>query len=107
MLLKCLWFALLFSTGACSTITHGKPFDTTRVRDIQEGVQDKDLIKTWFGKPDQTAYRLTENLNGCVELWQWFHVRREIDGSTVGELLMVQFDAVGKVCVRDFFQIKR
>jgi outer membrane protein assembly factor BamE (lipoprotein component of BamABCDE complex) len=87
-------------TGAgCATV--GRQFDTTHVNDIRKGAQDKAQIRAWFGEPYQTA-PLQGNPAGCVERWQWTHAHSVAGGRTESQVLIVDFDAAGKVCDNAF-----
>lgn len=95
---------LSFLVG-CATV--GTKWDTTHVNDIQKGVQDKAQITAWFGEPQSRISPLRNNPSGCVERWQWTYAHSAVAGSTVSDVLVVDFDAAGKVCDNAFSQIKK
>jgi hypothetical protein len=89
----------------CATV--GKKFDTTHVNDIQKGAHDKQQVTAWFGEPNQITSPLQAHPAGCVERWQWTYAHSVAGGSTVSEVLIVDFDAAGKVCDNAFSQVKQ
>lgn len=91
---------LFVFVAACATV--GRKFDTTHVNDIVKGQHDKQQITQWFGSPNQTTSPLTGNPAGCVERWQWTYAHSVAGGRTVSEVLIVDFDAAGKVCDNAF-----
>lgn len=91
---------LLLVVVACATV--GRKFDTTHVNDIRKDVHDKQQMRQWFGEPTQTVNPLASHPAGCVERWQWTYAHSVAGGSTVSEVLIVDFDPNGKVCDNAF-----
>lgn len=94
------WFlvlAVVVALGACATA--GKKFDRAHINDIQKGVQSREQIQEWFGKPYQVAKPLQENPAGCVERWTFVHAYASFGGTkTTSAALVVDFDKAGRVC---------
>ena len=65
-----------------------------------------DLHPSWFGAPHVTT-PLTGNPAGCVERWQYTYAHAVAGGSSVAEVLVVDFDPAGKVCDNAYSQIKQ
>ncbi|MBK8256820.1 MAG: hypothetical protein IPK82_29630 [Polyangiaceae bacterium] len=97
--------ALVAALFGCATV--GKKFDTTHVNDIQKGSHDKQQMTAWFGEPNQVTKPLSNHPQGCVERWQWTYAHAVAGGSTTSEVLIVDFDAAGKVCDNAFSQLKQ
>jgi len=97
--------ALVFLLAACATV--GRKFDTTHVNEIAKGIQDKQQMQQWFGPPTQTTSPLTGHPAGCVERWQWTYAHSVAGGRSVSEVLVVDFDAAGKVCDNAFSKINQ
>jgi len=87
--------ALTLIAGCASS---GRQFDASRTTEIQDGVQDKQTITSWFGEP-LTVAQLGGNSRGCVERWTYTYAHAVGFGSvTESHALVVDFDADGKVC---------
>jgi len=83
--------------GACATA--GRQFDRKHINDIQKGVQTKEEIRAWFGKPYQVTKPLAANPAGCVERWTYVHAYASYGGArTKSAALVVDFDKSDKVC---------
>jgi outer membrane protein assembly factor BamE (lipoprotein component of BamABCDE complex) len=84
----------------------GRQFSTTHVNDIQIGVQDKQTITDWFGKP-LTITNLSNNPKGCVERWIYTYAKAVGFGNvTESNSLVVDFNSNGKVCDQAYVKQK-
>jgi outer membrane protein assembly factor BamE (lipoprotein component of BamABCDE complex) len=94
------WLAavvVVAALGACATA--GQQFDRTHVNDIKKGVQTKEDIREWFGKPYQVTKPLSGHPAGCTERWSYVHAFASWGGAkTKSAALIVDFDKNGKVC---------
>ncbi|MCC6521536.1 MAG: hypothetical protein IT373_02640 [Polyangiaceae bacterium] len=100
------WLVLAASFAlGCATV--GKQFDTTHAGDVQKGTHDKAQMTAWFGEPHQKTSPLTGHPAGCVERWQWTYAHSVAGGSTVSDVLIVDFDGAGKVCDNAFSQVRQ
>ena len=92
--------------GGSASATGGRPFDTRHVNDIQKGTHEKAQMQSWFGPPFKTASPLQGHPSGCVERWVWVQSQATATGTTVTsvrmQMLVVDFDAAGKVCDHAF-----
>lgn len=84
----------------------GRPVDTEKTKSIQYGVQTKQDIETWFGKP--TAIGVGDqpgDPKDCQDLWEYQNMTfgQGRSGGT-GELLRVKFSEQEKVCHSDYFK---
>jgi hypothetical protein len=95
---------LSFLAG-CATV--GKKWDTTHANDVQRGVQDKQQMIAWFGEPTTRVSPLHNHPAGCVERWQWTYAHSVAGASTVSDVLVVDFDAAGKVCDNSYAQVRQ
>ena len=81
-----------------SCATAGKKFDRTHVNDIQDKVQDKNQIRSWFGEPYRVQ-PIAGSPAGCVERWTYVHAYSSHGGAkTTSASLVVDFDKSEKVC---------
>lgn len=96
---------VMLVAAACATV--GKSFDVTHANDIQKGQHDKAQIRAWFGEPHQVTSPLPSNPASCVERWQYTHAHSVAGGSTESQVLIVDFDAAGKVCDNAFSTLKQ
>ncbi len=98
LLLVCQIAALLagLPLAACATI--GEPFDTTHVAELRRGEQDRAQVKAWFGEPHQRTEPRPGETTDCVEHWHYGHADSTAGGTTHSDVLMVGFDAEGRVC---------
>lgn len=93
--LSMLFLVLLFV--ACASA--GKSIDKTHMDEITNGVQSKAQIRQWFGEPYTVKTGLTGHPSGCVERWTYEYAKAQGFGNvTYSEILVVDFDAEGKVC---------
>jgi hypothetical protein len=87
--------------AACATA--GNKVDRTHIDDIQNGAQNKDQIRTWFGEPYTIKTNLQGHPYGCVERWTFEYAKAQGFGTvTYSEMLVVDFDAEDKVCDHAF-----
>lgn len=69
----------------------GTPFDTSHMRDIRQGIDDKAKMVAWFGEPYETE---TLALGGtCVDRYRYQYAQ---PGQS--KVLFVDFDRNGAVC---------
>jgi len=95
VILVFLALSLALVAGCASS---GRQFDASRTSEIQNGVQDKQAITSWFGEP-LSVTPLGENSRGGVERWTYAYAHAVGFGSvTESYALVVDFDADGKVC---------
>ncbi len=94
----------LLGLAGCATV--GRQWDTTHANDLQKHAHDKAQVQSWFGAPHVTT-PLTGNPAGCVERWQYTYAHAVAGGSSVAEVLVVDFDPAGKVCDNAYSQIKQ
>ena len=88
---------LVLTVSACAS--SGNKIDTTHINDVQNGVQNKDRIRAWFGEPSSTTTGLQGQPNKCVERWVYSYARAVGFGKvTCSEALVVDFNARGMVC---------
>ena len=90
---------------ACATV--GRKWDTTHANDIQKGVHDKHQMTAWFGEPNARVSPLSNHPLGCVERWKWTYAHSVYGGSTVADVLVVDFDTAGRVCDNAYSQTKQ
>ncbi|MBU0482755.1 MAG: hypothetical protein KKG47_16805 [Proteobacteria bacterium] len=92
---------LLLTVAACATA--GTRIDRTHIDQVSNGVQDKAQIRAWFGEPYTIKTDLTGHPGGCVERWTFEYAKAQGFGKvTYSEILIVDFDAAGKVCDHAF-----
>ncbi len=93
------------SLAACATV--GKKWDTTHANDVQRGAHDKAQMVAWFGEPTSKVSPLRNSPFGCVERWQWTYAHAVAGGSSMSDVLVVDFDTAGKVCDNAFSQLEQ
>jgi outer membrane protein assembly factor BamE (lipoprotein component of BamABCDE complex) len=92
---------LIITIAACATA--GQKIDRTHIGEIKNGVQNKDQIRAWFGEPYTIKTNLEGHPSGCVERWTYEYAKAKGFGTvTYSEILIVDFDAEGKVCDHAF-----
>lgn len=93
------WVAAVMVIGAlCACATSGRKFDRTHVGDVKTGVQNKDQIRAWFGKP-VSMQTLASHPAGCTERWTYVHAYASWGGAkSTAAALIVDFDKAGMVC---------
>jgi len=93
----------LLGMTVISCATAGQKIDRTHLDEIQEGVQTKEQIRAWFGKPYTQLRGLSGHPKGCVERWTFEYAKARGRGTvTYQEILVVDFDQQGKVCDHAF-----
>ena len=84
----------------------GNPIDESKVKNIKNGVQTKQDIEAWFGKPENKSFKSSSNEpNVCGETWMYTHMVVNMNsgsGSPAMETLAVSFNKDGKVCDSTF-----
>lgn len=86
----------VLSIGCASA---GTRIDRTHVDDIANGAQSKSQIRAWFGEPYSVLKPLQGHPGGCTERWRYEYAEAQGFGNvTYQEVLIVDFDAEGKVC---------
>jgi hypothetical protein len=92
---------VILALTACATAGH--KINRTHINDIQNGVQDKAQIRSWFGEPYTIKTNLQGHPAGCVERWTFEYAKAKGFGKvTYSEILVVDFDSKGKVCDHAF-----
>ena len=92
-------FALLAFISCASA---GKQFDSTHT--IQNGVQDKNQIREWFGDPYQVQ-SISSSLSGCDERWTYIRSFWSWLGmKTKTATMIVYFSVNGKVCDHEYLE---
>lgn len=92
-----LTFSLAALTVGCASA--GSRIDRTHVDDIANGAQSKSQIRAWFGEPYSVLKPLQGHPSGCTERWRYEYAEAQGFGNvTYQEVLIVDFDAQGKVC---------
>jgi outer membrane protein assembly factor BamE (lipoprotein component of BamABCDE complex) len=97
-----LLLALFLGLSACATV--GRPFDTRHTSDVQPG-QDQAQIRAWFGTPWRIQ-NLTDHPTGCTTRWNYTYAHSTAGIHTTTEVLIVDFDAEGKVCAHGFHRLE-
>lgn len=93
--------SLLLVLTACANA--GRRVDRMHLDDIQNGTQTRDQIEAWFGEPYSVRTGLQQHPSGCVERWTCEYAEAQGFGTvTYQEMLIVDFDAAGKVCDHAF-----
>ena len=85
----------------------GRPIDVAKTKNIQTGVQTKQDIETWFGKPTSIGFgNQPGDPKGCLALWEYQNMtsNREQSGGTV-EVLRVKFNEQALVCHSDYNKV--
>lgn len=94
-IMAALALALTLVAGCASS---GRQFDASHTSEIQDGVQDKQTIVSWFGEPMAKA-PISGSQRGCVERWTYTYAHAVGFGMvTESHALVVDFDANDKVC---------
>jgi outer membrane protein assembly factor BamE (lipoprotein component of BamABCDE complex) len=97
MVKKLTILSVVLLLAACASA--GKPIDKTHMDEIANGVQTKAQIRQWFGEPYTVKTGLAGHPDGCVERWTYEYAKARGFGKvTYSEVLVVDFDAAGKVC---------
>lgn len=92
---------LIVGIGACASA--GRRVDRSHIEDIENGVQSKEQILAWFGKPYTVKTGLVGHPLGCTERWTFEYAKAKGFGVvTYSEMLVVDFDKRGKVCDHAF-----
>jgi len=91
----------LVLAGACASA--GRRIDRTHLDDIAVGEQGKSEIRAWFGEPYAMQTNLQGHPSGCTERWRYEYAEAQGFGNvTYQEILVVDFDAAGRVCDHAF-----
>ena len=105
-MLKKLWF-LLAAVALAACASAGQMIDRTHLNDVKNGVT-KTQIESWFGKPYTVKTGLVGHPTGGVERWTYEYAEARGRGRvTYSEILVVDFNAKGKVCDHAFSQTGR
>ncbi|OGU56049.1 MAG: hypothetical protein A2V66_14915 [Ignavibacteria bacterium RBG_13_36_8] len=92
---------LIITIVGCATA--GNKIDRTHIDEIRNGVQNKEQIRGWFGEPYTITTNLQGHPSGCTERWTFEYSKAQGFGTvTYTEILVVDFDAEGKVCDHAF-----
>lgn len=97
-----LFLVLGLCISACAAAGH--KIDRAHMGEIENGVQNKDQIRAWFGEPYTVKTDLTGHPSGCVERWTYEYAKARAGKVTYSEILVVDFDKDGKVCDHAFSQ---
>lgn len=93
--------SMLLLPLACASA--GRKVDRTHLDDIQKGAQTKAEIRGWFGEPFTVQPGLAQHPSGCTERWTYEYAKARGFGTvTYQEILVIDFDADGRVCDHAF-----
>jgi outer membrane protein assembly factor BamE (lipoprotein component of BamABCDE complex) len=89
-----LTLGLTVTISGCATV--GRTFDTTHTAEVQKG-QDQSQNRAWFGQP-WVVQPITVHPMGCTARWNYAYAHSTAGIHTTTDVLIVDFDASGKIC---------